>query len=117
MSARIPMPVVKMAVTDVCRAEMREAQSLLKVVLAVDSKNSKTKKAVPVDTVMGKSSPFDAFAKPTTRGVYVTKQTVWPTFKVDWEVMNRTPVTTRGAWYIRQKERAEKELQEFERLV
>jgi len=115
MSARIPMPVVKMAVTDVCRAEMREAQSLLKVVLAADSKKIKTKISVPIDTVLGKSSPFDVFAKSDTRGVYVTKETVWPTFKVDWDVMNRTPVATRGDWYIRQKVRAEAELQEFER--
>ena len=36
LSARVPMPVAKMAVTDVCKAEMREARSLLKVVIGVD---------------------------------------------------------------------------------
>ena len=39
------MPVVKMAVTDVCRSEMRESQSLLRVVLAVDDKKAKGKGA------------------------------------------------------------------------
>jgi len=58
MSARIPMPVVKMAVTDVCRSEMRESQSLLRVVLAVDDKKAKGKKFTPVDTALGKTSPF-----------------------------------------------------------
>jgi len=89
MSARIPLPVTKMAVTDVCKAEMREAQSLLKIVLRVDESKEGWKSRrthLPADTVRGGTSPFDiamTTADATRNGTYVTQDTVWPKYTVD----------------------------------
>ena len=118
MSARIPLPVTKMAVTDVCKAEMREAQSLLKIVLRVDESKDGWKgrrSHLPVDTVKGGTSPFDvaaSTAEATRNGTYVSNSTVWPKYMVDMAKLEATPVKSRAIWFIRQKEMAERELRE-----
>jgi len=120
MSARIPLPVTKMAVTDVCKAEMREAQSLLKIVLRVDESKDgwKSRRShLLVDTVKGGTSPFDVAAttaEATRNGTYVSNSTVWPKYTVDMAKLEATPVKSRAIWFIRQKEMAERELREFE---
>ncbi|GMI05596.1 hypothetical protein TrVE_jg1086 [Triparma verrucosa] len=121
MSARVPMPVSKMAVVDVCKAEMREARSLLKVVMRVDESKEgfreRKKKNKKFDTTKGGMSPWDEAEEIGERGrhgEYVGKDTVWPKFKPDMEVLNRTPVSGKAVWYMRQRELHEKELRTFE---
>lgn len=122
MSARVPMPVSKMAVVDVCKAEMREARSLLKVVLRVDESSEgfqsrKKKNGNKFDTTKGGTSPWDEavdVGEKGKHGEYVNTNTVWPKFKPDMEVLNRTPVSGKAVWYMRQREIHEKELRRFE---
>ena len=153
MSARVPIPISRMAVTDVCREEMREANAMLKVVLrdknapaahggggvggSVGNKNNALapqggggRRARPSslqgvygpsgtsDVRDGSSDPF-AFARDvanrTANVTYASATTKWPKFVVDMETLSRTAVTVRGAWYLRQKEVAEKQLMHFER--
>ncbi|GMH87954.1 hypothetical protein TL16_g11017 [Triparma laevis f. inornata] len=122
MSARVPMPVSKMAVVDVCKAEMREARSLLKVVLRVDESSEgfqsrKKKSGNKFDTTKGGTSPWDEavdVGEKGKHGEYVNTNTVWPKFKPDMEVLNRTPVSGKAVWYMRQREIHEKELRRFE---
>ena len=121
MSARIPLPVARMAVTDVCKAEMREAQSLLKVVLRIDEGKRSLrirKSGLLMDTVRGGVSPFEEAAKAAAmgqNGEYVSSKTMWPNFNIDLKKLEANPIKTRAVRFVRQREIAERELREFER--
>jgi hypothetical protein len=115
------MPVSKMAVTDVCQSEMRESQSLLRMVLKIDRRSAQaTKPLVLQTTARGGRSGFEeeeGRVKVTSgppKGAYVTKDTVWPTLAIDVSRLAAQPVAVRGAWFLRQREQSEKQLRKFE---
>ena len=66
-----------------------------------------------VDTATGGISPWhhaEQVSELVQGGSYVSKNTVWPQFKPDMEVLNRTPVPGRPVWFLRQREIHEKEV-------
>ena len=144
MSSRIPVPVARMAVTDVCRAEMREARALLRIATSANGgaggaaggggagnsgggqnsgKNGSSvgSGARVVDTSRGGRSSFEETRIVTTKtlkGGYVTKQTVWPNrtlATLDVAALSKQPLATRGTWFLGQRQAAERELARFER--
>ena len=121
LSARIPMPVSLMAVTDVCRSEMSESQSLLRIVLRVDTSKEKVPRGtLKVDTSKSGWSGIEEagyVADRTMKGKYVTRTTKWPSTtvgRVDVAKMNSMPLAVRPSWYLKIRETKERELREFE---